>query len=305
MISVTLLLTPLLALLQACGLGSPDEPPLVVAHRAAPAHWPENSRAAVEGSLDRGYPGIEIDIVLTSDHVPIVAHDPWLAPESCTHADGTEITERILVQDLAWKEIETGFVCGGLRDPSFPDAELVADSLMTLDELADAVRPYPDTWVQLYVKYEPGLTPGPEVFAEEVLSRWTRAGLQNSWYVSANLPELLLAFREWMDDAPITTVLIYPRFPPDSDSTLVGLGNEILSALGVRDALGLARKAEADGIAWPFELLDWHTASTARAEDLLVMVWTVNEESHLELFCDWPVDVIITDFPERAPCLPR
>ena len=287
-----------------CVIGEQEKTPLIVAHRAAPAHWPENSRTAVMGSLERGYPGIEIDLLLTRDHVPVIAHDPWLDPKDCTYSDGEELEERVLIQDVTLDDLEANYVCGGNRDPAFPDAEVIADSLLTLDELIELLRPHPETSIQLDVKYEPGLTPDPEIFAEEILSRFTGAGLDNPWYVSANLPELLLAFRDWMAGDPIETVLIYPRFPPDSDSTSVGLRTELLSTLGIRDALGAARRSNADGIAWPFELFDWHTATAARDAGLSVMVWTVNEEAHLERFCEWPLDAIITDFPERAPCLP-
>jgi glycerophosphoryl diester phosphodiesterase len=286
-------------------LGGPDDPPLVMAHRATPSKWPENSRSAVLGSLEAGYPGIEIDIVLTRDHVPVIAHDPWLDPKYCTRADGSPFETRKLISEIDLEVLQNEFLCGGLADPAFPDAVVFPDTTMTVDELIEAVRPYPDAWVQLDVKYEPGLTPSPEVFAEAILGRWTTAGLENPWYVSANLPELLLAFDTWMDGEPITNVLIYPRFPPDSDSTAVALENEVLGALGVRDALGVARQARADGIAWPWQLIDWHAASEARQAGLQVMVWTVNDPDLLEKFCGWPIDVLITDYPERAPCLPR
>ncbi|MFW5878926.1 MAG: glycerophosphodiester phosphodiesterase [Myxococcota bacterium] len=290
--------------LSACGIGIGDEPPLVMAHRAAPSLWPENSRTAVQGSLEKGYPGIEIDLVLTSDHVPVVAHDPWIDPKYCERADGSPFEERVLVSDLSLDELVSDYVCGGIADADFPDAQVVADTPMTLDDLIELLRPHPNAWIQLDVKYEPGLTPEPEVYAEEILSRWTAAELPNPWYVSANIPELLTAFRSWMGERPLTAVLIYPRFPPDSNSTTVALTTESLGALGIRDSLGAAKKAEADGIAWPFELIDWHAAEIARRDGMQVMVWTVNDEAVLERFCSWPVDVLITDFPERAPCLP-
>ncbi len=293
-----------LLLATACGIGTADTAPLVVAHRAAPSHWPENSRSAVRESLERGYPAIEIDIVLTSDGVPVIAHDPWLEPDRCTLSDGKPFGERILVAEISSERL-LDYKCGGIPDPEFPDAQVLAEPLLQLDELIEAVRDYPETWIQLDVKYEPGLTPPPEVFAEEILGRWTTSGLENPWYVSANLPELLVAFRDWMDGDPITTILIYPRFPPDSDSTRVALGTELLGSLGIRDALGTAKRAEADGIAWPFEIIDWHAARAARDSGLQVMVWTVNEEKDLDRFCRWPIDALITDFPERAPCLPR
>jgi len=34
-----------------------------------------------------------------------------------------------------------------------------------------------------------------------------------------------------------------------------------------------------------------------------VQLFSPNTRELLESCCDWPVDVVITDFPEEAPCL--
>ncbi len=81
------------------------------------------------------------------------------------------------------------------------------------------------------------------------------------------------------------------------------MGNEMLVGLGMRDVIGRAQRAGADGISVPLEILDRQTAQAARDEGLLVFVWTMNEENELAAYCEWPADVIMTDYPERAPCL--
>lgn len=50
-------------------------------HRGARACRPENTIAAFEYAIDAGADAIELDVVVTSDGVPVVAHDP-VAPLS-------------------------------------------------------------------------------------------------------------------------------------------------------------------------------------------------------------------------------
>jgi glycerophosphoryl diester phosphodiesterase len=50
--------------------------PLVVAHRGAAAEAPENTLEAFEIAWQRGADGIEFDVHLSSDGVPVVIHDP-------------------------------------------------------------------------------------------------------------------------------------------------------------------------------------------------------------------------------------
>lgn len=48
-------------------------------HRGARARRPENTIAAFEYAIDAGADAIEMDIVVTADGVPMVAHDPLLS----------------------------------------------------------------------------------------------------------------------------------------------------------------------------------------------------------------------------------
>jgi glycerophosphoryl diester phosphodiesterase len=292
------LLLPLL-LATACG-GFPEPRPIVIAHRASAGYWPENSRTAVLGSIERRYPGMEVDVTLTKDHVPVLAHDPWLSETLCTTADGAALEGRVFIQDLTLQELQEGYRCGGVKNPDAPDAEVVADTVMTFDEVLDALAAAPGMLVHLDLKCEPGLTPPAEAFAEQILGRWLERGIRNPMYVDSGLPEVLEAFRA---RGPVVTSLSWPWFPAGSNSTSIVIKHEMLTRLGVNDMVAAAKRVGADGVVVPYQMADRHLAKLANREGLKVQVFSPNSRELLEYFCEWPVDVLITDFPEEAPCL--
>lgn len=55
-----------------------SHPPLIIGHRGASAHAPENTLAAFQMALDAGAGGIEFDVQLSKDGVPVIIHDRTL-----------------------------------------------------------------------------------------------------------------------------------------------------------------------------------------------------------------------------------
>lgn len=53
--------------------------PLIVAHRGDSADFPENTRAAFAAALAAGVDGIELDVRLSRDGIPLICHDDTLA----------------------------------------------------------------------------------------------------------------------------------------------------------------------------------------------------------------------------------
>jgi glycerophosphoryl diester phosphodiesterase len=53
-------------------------PPKLIAHRGASATYPENTLAAFDAAVDAGCDGIELDVQLSRDAVPVVYHDRTL-----------------------------------------------------------------------------------------------------------------------------------------------------------------------------------------------------------------------------------
>ena len=53
--------------------------PLVMGHRGALAHAPENTLASLARAADEGADWVEFDVMLTVDDVPVLFHDDKLA----------------------------------------------------------------------------------------------------------------------------------------------------------------------------------------------------------------------------------
>jgi glycerophosphoryl diester phosphodiesterase len=84
-------------------------PPLIIAHRGASAVAPENTIAAFEAAIAAGADGIEFDVRLTRDGVPVVIHD-----ETVYRTGGV----RRRVADLTLNELKRIDVGGNQRVPS-------------------------------------------------------------------------------------------------------------------------------------------------------------------------------------------
>ena len=115
-----------LCLCTACGLVDAPGTPVEEAHRAAAGYWPENSAAAVAGSVEAGFFGLEIDLFLSQDRVPMLNHDGWLDPDHCTTVDGEALDERVYLVKTPAETLQSDYLCGGIADPDHPAAEVVA-----------------------------------------------------------------------------------------------------------------------------------------------------------------------------------
>ena len=83
-----------------------------IGHRGAPREFPENTLPAFERAIERGADGIELDVHVTADGVPIVHHDPDL-PASAGRAG----TKRALAQ-MTWEEVRRVELAPGITIPS-------------------------------------------------------------------------------------------------------------------------------------------------------------------------------------------
>ena len=290
-----------------CGLRDAEGDPLIVAHRGGADVFPENGLRAVEGSIERGWEGIEVDVVLTRDGVPVLWHDPWVDGTLCRRVGGEELPagERLLFRDMDLASLRAELECGGKPHPdgAHPDAERVWAPIATLEEALILLREAPGLTVQLDVKYEPGFTEGADRFADEILGVWHAQDMPNPVYASATHPELLRALRERMPQ--LETTLIWPRFSEKLDGQAdvsVAIRNELAVTTGVQSQAARIGEGDANGIAIAWQVANRHEVQALRDEGFRVQLWTVGSPERLEAYCRWPVNALITDNPEEAPC---
>lgn len=91
--------------------------PLIIGHRGASAVAPENTIAAFSEAIAAGADGIEFDVRLTRDGVPVIIHD-----NSLYRTAGL----RHRIADLTWSELQQ-------VDPSVPSLEQLFKLLETND----------------------------------------------------------------------------------------------------------------------------------------------------------------------------
>lgn len=286
-----------------------DNPPAVIAHRAGGGQWPQNSRTAVLNCIDRaqaGAPenridGMEMDIVLTKDGIPVLSHDPWVHTTLCTTASGEPIREHVLIRGRTLAQLQSQYLCGGVREQDFPRVKPKAEPIMTLDEVLQALKRASDMMLYLDVKIDGDLTAGAEDYAKAISARWEASGLPNRLYIEGPSAESLSAYRSAIK-TDFVPVLSYPAFSVTENFTWTALKARWLTKLRLRSPLAAARKAQAGAVAGPTQVITRHAAKEARDNGVKVVLFTPNTREDLERYCTWPVDVLITDYPDLGHC---
>jgi glycerophosphoryl diester phosphodiesterase len=283
--------------------------PRVIAHRAGGGQWPQNSRTAVLNCIARAhvdtpesrYDGMEVDIVLTRDGIPVLSHDPWVHTDLCTTASGAPIKERILIRDKTLVQLRAEFLCGGLRDKDFPRVDPIAESIMSLDEVLEALKMAPEMALYLDVKIDGDLTARPEEYARAIAARWQTAELPNRLYIEGPSAESLAAYRAAMR-SDFVAVVSYPPFSAKENAAWTVIKARWFTKLELSSPLTAAHEAGAGAVAAPTQVMTRSAAVRAREAGLEVFLFTPNSREDLERYCAWPVDGLITDYPDLGHC---
>ena len=107
--------------------------PLIIAHRGASRHAPENTLAAFQMALDAGADGVEFDVQLARDGVPVVIHDTTLERTGLIDRRVAELSLR----QLARIDVGSWF---NLRFPTRAKAEFTDQRVPTLDKVLKLLK---------------------------------------------------------------------------------------------------------------------------------------------------------------------
>ncbi|MDQ0340870.1 glycerophosphoryl diester phosphodiesterase [Caldalkalibacillus uzonensis] len=118
---------------------------LIFAHRGAKGTHPENTMIAFQTAEQQGADGIELDVQLSKDGVPVVIHDETV--DRTTNGSGW-------VKDMTYQELQT-LDAGSWFDPSF-----TGQRIPTLNEVLAWVR---DTPLLINIELKNGIVPYPNL----------------------------------------------------------------------------------------------------------------------------------------------
>jgi len=250
-----------------------DGRPIILGHRGAAGHFPENTMLSFQRAADWGVDGLELDIHLTADGVVVVCHDPFV--ERTTNGRGL-IKEKTLAEI---QQLDAGYQWTSDGGQTFP----FRGHGLTIPTLAAVFTTFPHLWINIDMKQkEPSLVrPFTDLIRQHQMEHNVLVGSFHS--------ETVAAFRRALPEAAsIASLRETARLLALSR---VGQGRRFTSAARA------VQPSEYYGrlhIVTPRFMMAAHQSGTA------VHVWTVNEPADMQRLADWGVDGLITDYPDRA-----
>ncbi|MBU6449411.1 MAG: glycerophosphodiester phosphodiesterase [Rhodospirillales bacterium] len=273
----------------------------VFGHRGARGLLPENTLAGFALAEHMRLTGVELDIAVTADGIPVAHHDPRLNPEIARGNSGAYVGgDAPFISALTFQQLNL-YDVGRLRAGSdyaarFPE-QIPRDGarIPALGELLAAcpasdflveVKTYPD---------HPEATLAPKRLVEEVvrvLQGANRIGATMlcafDWQVLEAAALLAPALRRCCLTAPETVKRPELWF---GKTSLEASGGSVPRAVASTGAMAWAPFHETLGAAGMDE---------ARRLGLTVLAWTVNEAEDIHRMIDLAVDGIISDRPDRV-----
>jgi glycerophosphoryl diester phosphodiesterase len=275
---------PLLVVVSATPAPAVPPPPLplVVGHRGARARFPENTLPALRHALEAGAGGVEVDVRVSADDVPVLMHDATLPPDLCRTPDGRRVPSGTAVRSLPLGALRR-FDCGAAANPRFPAQVAVPGTpIPTLEEALDLLEaPEPPgarrATLFLELKHEegrPAHSPPRDLYARLVVDVLRRRGALGR--------TLVLSF----DHALLRAVH--------------GLEPSLGTVALVDRAEDLVALAHREGVSW---VGPRHTRVTAgsvadlHAAGVKVFAWTANSPRDQDRLAALGVDAVGTDDP--------
>lgn len=245
-----------------------SSPPFILGHRGASAVAPENTLAAFSRAISDGADGIEFDVRLSRDGVPVVIHDATLKRTGRIDRLVSELTAAEL------QEVDVGSWFGETKKKTFREK---LPTLTQVFELFSANKGL------LYIEMKCDKNEGPLLAAE--VARLTREARMAERVVVESFDHAAIAAVKQIDSGIRTAALFEPRLTRPI-STVRRL-KMVDTALGVG----------ADEIALHHTLAGVRVVEKARQAGLEVVVWTVDDPTWIRRARALDIKALIANDP--------
>lgn len=233
---------------------------IIFAHRGASRQCPENTLSAYERAVKLGAGGIEIDVQLSKDGVPVVIHDRTLKRTT----SGKGIVTETNYADL--KKLDAG---------SWFSPKFQQESIPSLEEVLTFASDYPELWLNIELKY---YREDDDQLAKTAIPMIKKFRSDKNTLISSFEHERLLEVHKlW---SKVETAPLYK-------------GN-------LHEPWHYAKKLKAKAIHPHFKSIHSSLIKTVQSHGINVRPYTINEEKWLRQFLEWEVDGLMTDVPDLA-----
>ncbi|MCW5882868.1 MAG: glycerophosphodiester phosphodiesterase [Anaerolineae bacterium] len=232
---------------------------LNVAHRGASAATPENTLAAFRAAMDAGADGVELDVQLSADGVPVIHHDFDLGR---TDTGNGPLREQTLAQ---LRRLDAG---------GWKDARFTGERIPTLAEVFALL----DRQMLVNVELKSRSSRGDGLEAA-VFNAIQRAHMTDRVIVSSFNPFALMRFRDLAAGIPLG-LLYSPDLPVH------------LRRTWLRPAV------RPEALHPRHDMVDANLMTWAHKSGYRVNTWTVDDPAEMRRLLDLGVDAIITNVPD-------
>lgn len=251
--------------------------PLIIAHRGASAIAPENTLAAFQKAIEDGAEGIECDVRLAKDNVPVVFHDADLYRVGRIEGRVSNFTSK----ELHTLDVGSWF---NAKNPRQAVEQFSAETVPTLAQLLDFLNDYKGL---IYI----------ELKCKEAEIKSLVEAVCQIISQSPLLPNILVkSFK--LEAIPITR-----RLCPEVKTAAL-FAPKIMTILRKEKRLvKIAHELEADQISLHFSLATHKLMDKAAKKNLPVTIWTADNPRWIKRALNLGINAIITNNP--APLLAK
>jgi glycerophosphoryl diester phosphodiesterase len=256
--------------------------PLIIGHRGASKVAPENTLAAFERALFDGADGIEFDVRLARDNVPVVIRDVTLRRTADAHVDAP-------IASLSSSELSSIGV-GAWFNRRFPARAQSAYARETIPTLARVFETIAPRCRVLYVELK---------FEARATTNFASGATNLVEQVVAEVRAHALERRVVLESFALAAVAEVKRIAPDLRTAAAferRLGRPLITP---RALLRQARACRADELALGRSLVSRRMLAAAHAHGLPTVVWTVDHPSWARRASALGLRAVITNDPAR------
>ncbi len=271
------------------------------AHRGGRGLMPENTMSAFRYAIEQiGVTTLELDLAMTKDKVLVISHDPFLNPQKVSK-DGQFITDRPLIKDMTYAQLleyDFGIMRSDYKMPR--QVQIYKEKIPSLEEVFAFIKMMQEKTGNKYMinaetKVFPeifGYTYDANTFAEALVKLIKKYDLEDTVMVQSFNWETLKIVKK-MDPKITTVALIQSLY---YEQTMWTGGLKLSDFEG--DPVKMAKSLGVDVISPYYKECTLNMIKRSHAYGMLVVPWTINDESQMRKFISMGVDGIITDYPD-------
>ena len=247
--------------------------PLIIAHRGASAVAPENTLVSFYRALKDGAEGVECDVRLARDNVPVVFHDSTLKRTGFQETKLCDLTSR----ELAKVDVGTWF---NFRHEKYADVAYRRETVPTLEQFFELMRQN-DKLIYVELKCE---DENYAKFAHAIIELTYDFGYQHRVVIKSFEHQCLSEIRKISTEVRLAA--LYKPHP----SRVLRPGRELIKP---------ALRVNADEISLHYTLASTRAVRKAHLAGLRTVIWTADHPAWVRRAAKLGIYAIITNNPAR------